>query len=429
MEPTTQPQPLFLVMDIGGTNTRFKVISLPINRVPSSILSAYFHTQPSPLPSPIPTSDPILFSQLNNQNFIDSSQIQIIYQKNYLSQSFISLEQAMGSFFSQAPSELSLSPKKLILTLAGCGPVVKQRIESMANLGWNDIDAKQLKQKGFIDVFITNDFEAFGYGLALAGTMGDLGLMFGARDLLDTQGKLTQMAADFGAVQTSQPDFEIKDFHDLGSKTLMAIGVGTGVGVVALKSYLNIEKNNFLLEVMSSESGHTYFGPKQNPLDLQLLKFIAGCRGIDLSSEYVPFECFVSSLSFPLIYDFLRRQTPELKSSNRHLNTIEIWKLACESDPLAMQTVEYYIDLFGQFIHQTSLTFLPDIIVLSGKCMESLQKIVSKFPKMKERFWKSFLGKSHMAPTHQNVPVFWLKNERFSLSELGSLLAYFELVR
>lgn len=426
-------EPRFLLMDIGGTNTRFKVITLPLSKIPQSIIETYFKSPNSNPTQPEPEKEqeitPILFSAQNKRDFIHESDITLIYSKNYLSQTFISLSQAVDRFFHDAPKELSLSPESLILTMACCGPVTNQKINTMSNLNWSDIDSEVLKQKGFLDVYITNDFEAFGYGLALAGETNQIELIFGGRDLLDSEGNPTQMASEFGALNDSEPDFDIEQFHQLTSKTLLAVGVGTGVGVVALKLHKSVNQNKMLLEVIPSEAGHSYFSPKQNPLDLELIRFVGKCRGIDPQSEYVPFEFLISSLSLPLIFDFLKSKNPDLKIAMKNPSSIQIWELAKESDPLAQKTVEYYIDLLGQFVHQTAITFLPEIVILKSNCMETLQAIIKAKPELKDIFWKSFLAKSHMAPTHQKIPVYSFKNEKFNLTELGSLLAYFELVR
>jgi glucokinase len=330
---------------------------------------------------------------------------------------------AFEKFFESIPKDLKISKEDILVCLSICGPVENQSVRSMANLGWSDVTGLNLKQMGFKDVFLSNDFEAFGFGLARATTVDQYEPLFQSTDLLDNEGKLRQEAKDFGAVEwenTPQNEFDFSDYSKQSNKKVMVVGVGTGVGTVMINSYLNFKGTESHLEVLPSEAGHCFFGFK-NQKDIDLVKYIAKVRYKDLSKEYLPFEYLISGMSIPLIYSFLS----EKKSSCGYSGKEIFERCINEKDPIAIKTVEYFLDLFGQFIHQAAICFLPELVVLRGPLLDSLRKVLTSMPELKWNFWRSLLAKSHMSPVYQNMTLFTIK-ERFNLSALGSVIMFAE---
>jgi glucokinase len=416
-----------LLCDIGGTNCRFQLSKLPISDLPPSIQNFYFpsSTEAPPKPKESPATEK---SIIYNPNFkaeswtFNEKTLTIIHAQNFPSQSFTKITDAFSKFFDTIPKEAQVEKKDIFACVSICGPVENQEVVSMANLGWTDVSGKSLKRLGFKDVYLSNDFEAFGYGLARASCVDQLRPLFTSRDLLNKDGELRQEAKDFGAIEfkTKPSDtFDFDKFFEKSQKKVLAVGIGTGVGTVMINSYQNFSGTKTHLEVLPSEASHCFFGFK-NEQDIALVNYISKVRYKDLRTDYLPFDNIISGMSIPLIYSFLSESQKLTSMSSK-----EIFEKCIEGDALALKTVEYFLDLLGQFIHQTAICFLPEIVVLRGPLLDSLRKALETRPEMKWNFWRSLLAKTHMSPVYQNMTLFTVE-ERFNLSALGTVIMYAE---
>ena len=423
-----------LLSDIGGTNTRFHLASLPLKHSPN-IFKQYFC--PELLPNlnsqkklnkdcedlkkkEEGTSEDISIFHNPLHKFKNSylpfSNFNMIHSKIYSSQCFTSLQAALTKFFENVPLEKRVPKEEIILCISICGPVVDQKVQSMSNLFWKDIDGRLLKTQGFRDVYISNDYESFGYGLARSAGKHHLKPMFIPKDLTNLKGELTPQAEEFGAIEfqnINQHEFDFERFSRKRRKNVLAIGIGTGVGAVFLTSRTNIDGSECLLEVTPSEAGHCFFGAK-NSRDLELVRFISKAKNKDLVNGYLPFEALISGLSLPLIYKFLH---PE-KSSDYFTSEQIIQKVTLQEDEVALESIKYLLELLGQFIHQTSMAMFPDLIILRGPLVSHLSELLKQQAHLKWSFWKSMLAKSHMAPMYQLFSIFRIE-EPFNLSMLG----------
>ena len=417
-----------LLCDIGGTNCRFHLNKVKCQDLPPSIKSFYYPDltdTPSSQKPKESESKSLLYNpnlKLNLWTFNESN-IENMISKTFSSQSFTSLTAAFEKFFDSLSKDLKINKEDILVSVSICGPVENQRVVSMGNLGWSDVSALTLKKMGFKDVFLSNDFEAFGYGLAKASTIDQLEPLFQSTDLLNNEGQLKPEAKEFGAIEwenSPSNEFDFTNYSKQSNKKIMVVGIGTGVGTVMIHSYLNFKGTKSHLEILPSEAGHCFFGFK-NQRDIDLVKYIAKVRYKDLSKEYLPFEYLISGMSIPLIYSFLSEKQTICNYSGKEI----FERCINQEDPIAIKTLEYFLDLFGQFIHQTAVCFLPEIVVLRGPLLDSLRQVLNSNPELKWNFWRSLLAKSHMSPVYQNMTIFTIK-EKFNLSAIGSIIMFAE---
>jgi glucokinase len=140
------------------------------------------------------------------------------------------------------------------------GPVRDGRLR-LTNLPWT-LDSRELAKNLAIDhVFLINDLEANGYGVAELGPDQIYVLSDG-------------------------------DASQIGNRGLIAAGTGLGEGILAWNGRLHVP--------YPSEGGHTDFGPR-NEEEIELLRF--------LQRKYngrVSYERVVSGMGLTNIYEFLR---------------------------------------------------------------------------------------------------------------------------
>jgi glucokinase len=140
------------------------------------------------------------------------------------------------------------------------GPVRDGRLR-LTNLPWT-LDSRELSRNLQIDhVFLINDLEANGYGVAELGPDQIYTLSEG-------------------------------DASQIGNRGLIAAGTGLGEGILAWNGRIHVP--------YPSEGGHTDFGPR-NELEIELLRFLQRKYNGRISYERV-----VSGMGLTNIYEFLR---------------------------------------------------------------------------------------------------------------------------
>ncbi len=140
------------------------------------------------------------------------------------------------------------------------GPVRDGRLR-LTNLPWT-LDSRELAKNLQIDhVFLINDLEANGYGVAELGPDQIYTLSEG-------------------------------DASQIGNRALIAAGTGLGEGILAWNGRIHVP--------YPSEGGHTDFGPR-NEDEIELLRFLQRKYNGRISYERV-----VSGMGLTNIYEFLR---------------------------------------------------------------------------------------------------------------------------
>lgn len=188
------------------------------------------------------------------------------------------------------------------------GPVRQGRLK-LTNLPWT-LDSAQLSAALHIPhLFLINDLEANGYGVAE----------------LSADQIYTLNEGDRGAV---------------GNRALVSAGTGLGEGVMVWDGRRHIP--------MASEGGHCDFAAR-NHLEVELLQYL-----MEKLEGRVSFERVVSGLGIHNIYAFLRdekkmEESPELRERLKHEDpNAVIGELGdSEKDPLCTKTLEVFTSAYG----------------------------------------------------------------------------------
>jgi glucokinase len=177
-------------------------------------------------------------------------------EQRFASQTSGTIEQMVTQF-------LSAGPEKAADVQAACfgapGPVRDGKLK-LTNLPWALDAAVLAKELGIAHLFLINDLEANGYGIAQLEP------------------------AQVYTLNEGDPDAE-------GNRALVSAGTGLGEAIVAWVGDRYVP--------MASEGGHTDFGPA-NALQVELLEYLRAKFG------HVSWERVVSGQGLTNIYGFLR---------------------------------------------------------------------------------------------------------------------------
>lgn len=284
---------------------------------------------------------------------------EVLVGQRFASNDFASFDTLLASFLNGLPADY-LPVASACLAVAG---PVSGRTASVTNLPWQ-IDADALcRSLPFQQVQLVNDFAAVGEGIAC----------------------LTE--ADLLVLQAGQPDL---------SMPRAVIGAGTGLG----QAYMTPQSDGW--QVWATEGGHTDFAPT-DALQQQLLDFLLQ------QYVHVSYERLVSGMGLVNIYQFLSdlQQTDAWQA----LATVadkaaQISELARQGEPVAQQTMQLFIAIYGAQAGNLALTVMPrGGLYLSGG-------IASKNLPMFEdgRFMQAFLAKGRMQPLLAAIPVYLIRN-------------------
>jgi glucokinase len=243
------------------------------------------------------------------------------------------------------------------------GPV-SDEVCRATNLPWI-IDARQLERELSLPrVALVNDFHALSIGI------GEL------------------PAEDFVTLHDTPSD---------PSGPWVVIGAGTGLGQAVLV------KGAAGLEVLSSEGGHTEFGPR-NELEIELLRFLLARH------DHVSYERLVSGPGLKTIYDFLREHgaVGESETVRRELAAspdsgpaiVSAHGLAGD-DPLCTKALDLFASLYGAEAGNLALKVVArgGVYVAGGIAPKILPKLQDG------TFMKAFLDKGRLGHVLERVRV------------------------
>ena len=188
----------------------------------------------------------------------------------------------------------------------------------MTNLTWQ-IHSDDLKAKHpFHRVSLINDFEAVAHGLT---TLGE-------NDLVEIQK---------GNLKKNAPK--------------VILGAGTGLGVC------QIVYHDAGYSVLASEGGHCDFAPA-NEQQIQLLRFLLNRH------SHVSYDRILSGLDILNIFSFLAEQHDELQSNFAQTvfnakDPAAIISSSIKEQPLAKETIDIFMTIYGAQAGNFSLTSLP----------------------------------------------------------------------
>jgi len=188
--------------------------------------------------------------------------LRMVRNKKYPAAGYTNLQQIVNLFLEDAEKE-GTSRQAVVAACFGCpGPVKDGRIR-LTNLPW-ELDARELaKGLGIEHIFLINDLEANGYGVA-----------------------------ELGPDQFYE--LEAGDKSVLGHRALVSPGTGLGE---ALLIWNPVARRHVPL---ASEGGHVDWAPR-NELEIEMLRYLQKKLNGRVSTERV-----VSGLGLKNIYEFLR---------------------------------------------------------------------------------------------------------------------------
>jgi len=309
----------------------------------------------------------LCLAQENGQN------IHFLHEQVYASQQYPDLLSIVNDFLRDECVDAAC--------LAVAGPVRDQQA-NVTNLPWR-LEAAQLKKALSVPALsLVNDFEAVGYGLAN----------------LDEDQLLT--------VQAGEPEAQ-------GRRAL--IGAGTGLGI----SQLIYQGNAYV--PCASEGGHVGFAPA-NEEQHRLLQYLQA------SLDYVCYEHLLSGAGLRRIYEFFLNQQGTASPFSESIlqaddPAVEISRHGLAGDdPLAVQTLDCFIDIYGAQAGNVALNYLATggVYLAGGIAPKIIARLNS------ERFLGAFHRKGVMSELMQRFPVKVIMEEKVGL--LGAAACAFQIL-
>ncbi|MGC4113893.1 MAG: glucokinase [Myxococcales bacterium] len=226
---------------------------------------------------------------------------------------------------------------------------------------------------------------------------------------------------DFHALSIGITELPASDFavlHDAPSDPRgpwVVLGAGTGLGEAV------IVKGPLGYEVVSSEGGHTDFGPKDD-LEIELLRFLRERHG------RVSYERIVSGPGLANLYDFFRAREPGKASAavDAELAADPLGKPACISthatagdDELCRKALELFVSIYGSEAGNLALKVVArgGVYVAGGIAPKILPRLLDG------TFERAYLAKGRLSPVLARTPVKVVKNPDAGLLGAAAIAA------
>lgn len=293
---------------------------------------------------------------------ISSVDGEVLFNQYFVSSEFASFDDLLVGFLNRLPADY-LPIDSACLAVAG---PITGRTAKVTNLPWQ-IDADVLCQTlPLQQVLLINDFAAVGEGIACLNP------------------------EDLTVLQAGKADL---------STPRAVIGAGTGLG----QAFMTPTQAGW--QVWATEGGHTDFAPT-DALQQQLLHF--------LLQQYlhVSYERLLSGMGLVNIYQFLSDfQQTALQFDSTTDIPAQISKLACRNVPLARQTMQLFVDIYGAQAGNLALTLMPrGGLYLAGGIVSKNQQLFSD-----GRFMRAFLAKGRMQTLLEDIPVYLIRSSETGL--------------
>jgi glucokinase len=253
------------------------------------------------------------------------------------------------------------------------GPVRDGRLR-LTNLPWT-LDSRELSAGlGIQHVFLINDLEANGYGIA-------------------------ELSAE--QIYTLSEG----DASQIGNRALIAAGTGLGEGLLAWNGRIHIP--------YPSEGGHTDFGPR-NEAEIELLRF--------LQQKYngrISYERVVSGMGLTNIYEFLREirgiEEPkwlaeQITAAHDPNSVITEMALSAKSE-ICEKALDMFVSVYGAEAGNLALKVLSvgGLYIGGGIAPRILEKLKDG------TFIKAFTDKGRLSQLLINMPVRVILDSRAAL--------------
>ena len=311
-----------------------------------------------------------------------ASRLQVEAEERYASADYPDLVPLVRAFLAQAGIGAEMAIEAACFAVAG--PVVDDRCR-VTNLPWV-LEADRLEAELRIPrVRLVNDFAAVAWGVP------------------------ELVPEDLKTLQAVEPDPQAP---------IGVVGAGTGLG----QAFLIPVDDGF--RVYPTEGGHSDFAPR-NLREFELAGYLREVSQI----PRVSVERVVSGTGIRSIYEFLRSRDPAAEGEElrriyalyeeqigRRRKTVdlaaEVSKAAVEgSDPLAVKTMDLFVEAYGAEAGNLALKLLPygGLYVAGGVGAKIVPLLESG------RFLEAFREKGRMRPLMEKVPLHLILNPKVGL--------------
>jgi len=283
-----------------------------------------------------------------------------VREQRFDSASYDSLSSIIHEFLKQEKN------KKITAVCFGiAGPVkttARGQSVKVTNLPW-EIHSQELKRRfKFPQLRLINDFQAVGYGIEALG----------AKDLV--------------VLQPGEP-------VEHGPRAVIGAGTGLGQGILIWN------KDHYV--PVATEGGHANFAPT-NELQLELTRHLLKTVG------RTSWELVLSGHGLVQLYDFLKARggVPESPAVAKAMQADDpaaaITQAALErNDPLANQTLDLFVDIYGAQAGNLALTAgaTGGVYIAGGIAPKIIPRLTDG------RFMRAFLNKGKMKSYVADIPV------------------------
>ena len=291
-------------------------------------------------------------------------------EKDYSSQDYPDLNSILDNFI-KANSPVDLQSA----CLAVAGPV-RDGTARVTNLPWEVHESLISEDFTIPQVRIINDFEAIGYALAILPP------------------------DDFYELQAGSPD-------NVGTRALIGAGTGLGVAIVT--------RCGERWQVLPGEGGHVDFAPRTAEQQA-LLDYL------QQQSARVSVEMLLSGPGLERIYEFICTQNGINPGSVRRTAASISSTALIGRDPLAVKTLDLFVEIYGAQAGNLALTSLATGgVFIAGGIAPKILSLLKR-----GRFIEMFSDKPPMSELLHSMPVRVVLNTRSGL--LGAVQVASEMV-
>lgn len=291
-------------------------------------------------------------------------------EKDYSSQDYPDLNSILDNFI-KANSPVDLQSA----CLAVAGPV-RDGTARVTNLPWEVHESLISEDFTIPQVRIINDFEAIGYALAILSP------------------------DDFYELQAGSPD-------NVGTRALIGAGTGLGVAIVT--------RCGERWQVLPGEGGHVDFAPRTAEQQA-LLDYL------QQQSARVSVEMLLSGPGLERIYEFICTQNGINPGSVRRTAASISSTALIGRDPLAVKTLDLFVEIYGAQAGNLALTSLATGgVFIAGGIAPKILSLLKR-----GRFIEVFSDKPPMSELLHSMPVRVVLNTRSGL--LGAVQVASEMV-
>ncbi|MDH3947610.1 MAG: glucokinase [Gammaproteobacteria bacterium] len=295
--------------------------------------------------------------------------VETLDEKDYSSQDYPDLNSILEHFIkANSPVDLQTA------CLAIAGPVRDGKAR-VTNLPWQVHESRIREDFAIPQVRIINDFEAIGYALAIL------------------------QPDDFYELQAGSPD-------SVGTRALIGAGTGLGVAIVT--------RCGERWQVLPGEGGHVDFAPRTTEQQA-LLDYLQE------QNARVSVEMLLSGPGLERIYEFICTQNGLDPSSARRTAASISSTALLGRDPLAVKTLDMFVEIFGAQAGNLALTSLATGgVFIAGGIAPKILSVLKRGD-----FIEKFSDKPPMSELLRSMPVRVVLNTRSGL--LGAVQVASEL--